>query len=333
MMKLKAVFGLVLIALAIELSSPAHALGNIVDQIDSSSLQSTVVDPSCRLRPDDPFDLGWRFTSNSHRYSGQCVESRAKRPIQILQDGPDGMQFANVLRHGRYWTATWNKNNNRPRVQFFSVHFDAGVPLVTAGHTELHFIFPEPLELVSQTSGERAQLQNLVVAWEANLPVKTGFNVLAGLMPNDAIAGRVVSLESRIPENILPSGQLRQTDIYNLRLTSREGAALFMASLRASHELGYSHFYRTLGPNCTSQLFDVMDGVLATTQKEKMSGVARFKTLPSADPIIGPGRAALVERGLIDEQTRPGSLGDCLRGEPGPLQFNEEFFSCVNAVR
>lgn len=332
MLNLKNLGSVLLFGMAACCVFEARAFGHLVERIDSdidsSNVLATVIDPSCRQQTRDSFDLGWRFTENSRKYAGQCVESRMKRPIKILKDTAEEMEFANVLHRGRYWIAHWNKNKNRPRVQYLAVHFDSGVPLVTAGHTELHFIFPKAIELVSQTTGEKASLQNLVLAWEANMPPKTSFNIVFGLVPDDAIAGRVISLESRIPENILPDGSLRRTEIYNLHLSDAEGAAILHESLRTSDRLGYSRFYRTLGPNCTSELFDVVDEVLRVTKKGRMASVMPFQTLPVPDPIIGPGHAALIERGLIDAGATPGDLGSCLHGK-----FDQAFYQCVSAAK
>lgn len=266
---------------------------------------ATKVDDSCRQQRKDSFDLGWRFGRVSQSYAGRCLDTQTMRPAKILVNSRSEMQFANFYHEGQYWIAKWNKNLNRPKVQYFGVHFDSGIAFIKAGHTELHFIFPKSIELVSQTTGEHKSTRNVVITWQAVFPPEVEYNLMIGLQPNFALAGRVLSLDARIPENILPDGTSRPIDVYDLNLTSTESAFLFQESVRESDYLAFKHFYLTLDLNCTSMLFDLVDEVLTMMDPKRMIRVARFKTNISADPILGPGHDALIVRRLITPLIQP----------------------------
>ena len=281
------------------------------------STHATDVDPACRQQHNDPFDLGWRLSKKSEAFPLVCLSTLTMRPVQILGDSRTTMRFANFYHKGLYWTASWNKQTNRPKVQFYNVHFDSGVAFVIAGHTELQFAFPEDIDLVSQTTGEHQTTRNVVISWEAVFPKGVAYNLVMGIAPSYGLAGRVLSLETRVPENILPDGSLRQTDVYDLSLTSAEGAFLFQESVRESSGLGFSQFYETIAKNCTSQLFDILDAVLQTMDPKRLVGVGPFQTEVVLDPIIKPSREALISRGLIKANTKPKNLAKLMNLPPG----------------
>ncbi len=265
----------------------------------TAGASATWIDSRCRQQTRDAFDLGWRLSSVSQNYPLQCLNTQTMRPIKILLHSNQEMQFANFYHEGQYWIAHWNKNSNRPKVQYYGIHFDSGIKFITAGHTELHFSFPQGLELTSQTTGEHKTTKDVIISWQAVFPRGISYDLITGIQPNFGLAGRVLSLEARIPENILPDGTLRPTDVYDLHLTSTESAFLFQESLRESDYVSFDHFYLTLNLNCTSMLFDLLDHVLQTMEPQRLQGVPRFKTEISVDPIIGAGHRALLARGLI----------------------------------
>ncbi|MFN7730075.1 MAG: DUF4105 domain-containing protein [Bdellovibrio sp.] len=272
---------------------------------------ATVIDPQCQQQRQDQFDRGWRIGPESVEYGGLCVNTKSVRPIEILAENAESIEFANFYHAGRYWKARWSKSD-LPTVQYLGVHFDVGIPLVKPAHTELRFRFAQGLRLSSQRKDQsgtekRLVLKEVIVSWEAQFPENVSYSFLKGLQKNYPVAGRVLSLPARITEHFVPGKKLRQVDQYQLALSRREGAAVFLNSLRQSNQMRLSEYYGTLQKNCTDLLFTTLDVVLAQYRGLQ---VRPFQTVMGPDPILGPGRQALEERGLIQLNQKATDLAE-----------------------
>jgi hypothetical protein len=277
------------------------------ENIDGSP-RAVVIDSKCRQDRHDKFDLGWRFTENSKDFAGKCVNTTSVRALVMLPTSEeDHLRFANFYHDGKYWEADWSEAD-APEVQYFGVHFNSGVPFVTAGHTELHFFFPQGLKLISQNSSETAVIQNAVISWEATYPNGEEYNLFTGIQDNFALTGRLKSLEATVKEQTLPDGTMRVVDVYDLSLSKREASTLFKDSVIESEALGPYEFYLTLGRNCTSMLFDTIDAALKLSRPALMKDVSPFVTSADNNPIIGPSYNALLARKLINPGVKTKTL-------------------------
>lgn len=261
---------------------------------------AVLVDSACKKSRTDSYDRGWRISADSHSFANQCVKASSVRPAIIERHDEGSVSFANFYHRGKFWKARWSKAD-QPAVRFLVVHFASGVPGVRAAHTELRFFFPKGLELTSHVGNERAVVKDVIMSWEAVFTDTGKYSFLAGLKDNYPIAGRFLSLQARVPENFPAGTTPRRVDQFDLNLSKAEGAALFADLLRESHRRGYRSFYNTLSMNCTTQLFDGIDRVLAASSGQS-SG--RFRTILSPDPIVGPSVRALSLRRLIRDTTK-----------------------------
>lgn len=259
---------------------------------------ATTIDSSCRQDRQDIGDKGWRLSAESQKYRGQCLTTKSVRPVVKVSETSQQLVFQNFYHQGRYWTARWDKADT-VKVRYLGVHFDVAIPLVKPAHTELRFSFRRGLQLTSQDSvksGPVVIVKDVIISWEAVFPHDVSYDFMTGTKPNYGLAGRVLSLQARIPENFVPGEKLRQVDQYELDFSAKEAAALFRFSIDRSHSMGLRYFYSTLRQNCTDMMFANIDQVLRQMRGQNPQA---FRTPPTPDPIIGPAHRALVYRKLI----------------------------------
>lgn len=254
-----------------------------------------VNDPSCALSKSDPYETPTRVGSGSALYAGQCLDTDRFRPAILVEENDEYIKFANYKHEDKYWTATLKKNAQIAKVYFQVVRFDV-VTGVTAAHTQFRVIFQKGSEIelsLNTDASVKAQIQDLVVSYEASRPnaQEIPYNFAHGFIDNYISVARVMSGVQRLAESTENT-----TEQYELNFPLEEDKmALVLGAIEQSSKEKFSRFYNTLKPNCTTEVFDLIDRL--PSQKNK--GNEPFLTVISNDPVAGPSVTALKERKIL----------------------------------
>lgn len=244
----------------------------------------------------NPYTQEALFPEDSIKFAGQPVDLDRFRPAFITENSDTGaMLVENILHEGKYWTLTLPSTQNIDTVTMQVARFGA-VPGVTAAHVQLGFrALPEDgLFQLTRPGGERAELSNLVVSFEAARPEGESYNFFAGFEPNYLIVGRLASGEQRVEEytdDVV-------TEQYPIKLQEGEATDLLLRAIQRSHDIGLDLFYDTLKPNCVTEAFGILDQTPSVAQNSPVP----FLTILGTDPVAGPTIEALSERGVLLER-------------------------------
>jgi hypothetical protein len=268
----------------------------------SSAFAATPVpeSTSCIEVPGDAYDPG--KVMDFGKYKGQCVDTSIKRPANIISQDDDTITFANFLNDGKYWIARVPKHGVA-RAIFQIEDFPTGVSFVKAAHTQLRIVMQpgSELELTPQTPTPDSSVAPIKVSdfnWslEYAAPAGVSYDIFHGELDEYALVERIVSTHDRGSEQILvDKNTVRQ---YQLKIpTQAELDALLVNGISDSDKVRMDEAYLTLGRNCTTELFNLID----QTVKYPFV-VAPFATwiINFLDPIAGPSLDSLQERQLID---------------------------------
>jgi hypothetical protein len=260
-------------------------------------------DPTC-ANAKDPFDIGYRITSQSTDQGDLCVNGERFRPLMNLRIESDQVSLQNYFYRDQFWKADFQLNEDSLEAVFFHIKRFATVKGVDAAHTQVRYRFKKgfEIELTNQLSGEKAKVGDLVVSFEAAYSKQKKYNFALGTLPNYPLVARIGETATFLGEAVYPLEQ------YELNLSAKERVSLLTASLKRSEKLGISSFYNTLRPNCTSEQFDLFD------QIERIKGKAqKFLTVLSGDPIATPSIQGLQNRGLLKQRVQ--NYGDEAKGQ------------------
>lgn len=252
------------------------------------------LDPSC-AKTADPDEASYRFTSLSKKYSGQCVDSQRFRAIQNLKVANNIVEVNNYQHEREFWKAEFSiAPENIDSVYFQVVRFPI-LGIVEAGHAQIRFKLKQPVQLKSQSNPSKvAQVQDVLVSFEATFPENEKYNFALGAMDNFGLIARVMSMEQKRLDS--PTAPFEQ---YELNLTSAESSQLLRTSLSRASSIGKRYAYNTLRPNCATEAFDLLDGL------ERLKGkFPPFLTVISNDPVAQPSIQALRERGLLKQRVQ-----------------------------
>ncbi len=257
----------------------------------------------------DIFENPTRIGNQSNKYSGQCIDSDRFRNAEVINNNEEEIQFANYQHQNSFWKATINKNSVIKAVYFQIVRFNV-VSGITAAHTQMRFAFEEPevLKLESQQRTETTFNSDLIISFEASRPEGVSYNFAHGAVDNYLSVARVVSGAQRLSEsteNIIEQ--------YELNISQEERMQLLINGIELSDSTKFNRFYNTIKPNCTTDLFDLIDAL----PSQQLKNPEPFLTVISNDPIAGPSIEGLKERNLL--LTRFANLRDEVeRGESKP---------------
>lgn len=255
---------------------------------------ATQIASECK-KTDDQFELGAKFSEKTYQNKGQCLDEEVFRPAIITSDNDEFLEFANYQHAGKFWTTKISKSQPIEATYVQVLRFNV-VQGVTAAHVQYRMTFPKenPIILTAQdNSGETATVSDIIVSFEAARPKGVGYNFALGVLDSFAIIGRITSGEFKLEEKSKEGAIFEQ---YQIDLGSDKNEIdVLINSIKRSAEYGVDTYYNTLWPNCTTEVFDLIDETLKLQEK----GTERFLTVMSNDPIAGPTITALEDRSIL----------------------------------
>lgn len=249
-------------------------------------------DASCTQSPSDRYEKAVRVAADFGKYRGQCIDSNEFRVPEILSESSTHIRVANVLHDGRFWVASFPKQDQDIKVFEFLARRDSKI-IFKGGHTELLITFKKPVKLVSQGDQlKTVRIRNFVYSVEAASPKDVDYSFFKGMSPNFLLVGRLLTAKQSISEETTS-----RYERYPLILGYQEKAQMLKLVLEQTVGFGYSSVYSTFNRNCTSTLINIADAL--PRFKDYQLG---HKSSVSLDPVIGNGVKALKKRGLVGER-------------------------------
>lgn len=265
---------------------------------EASNISST--DDLCAFSS-DTYETPTRIGTDSKKFTSQCIDTQQFRPAVIIEETDESIQFANYYHNNKYWTATLSKKAEVESVYFHIVRFNV-VTGVTAAHTQYRVKFkagsqleltPQNTETTEDSQLEKLMVNDLVISFEAARPKNIPYNFALGAVNNYLSVARVLSGAQRVSEK----GD-NDTEQYEVLIPKNEKLLFAIMGIKKSSGYGFSRFYNTLRPNCTTDVFDLIDE-LPSQQANKAEP---FLTVISNDPVAGPSLDGLKERGLLGKR-------------------------------
>jgi hypothetical protein len=272
---------------------------------------ATVADSSCAFSK-DPFEKPARIGAESSDLAGQCLNTDLYRaPVDLqIDEVNQTITFKNYHYRGGFWAASIPARPGAIADAIVEIKkFQVGA--VMAAHTHLRFRMTQgtPITIVNQITGEQVQIDDIAVSWEAALVKGVPFNIAKAALPVNPIVGRVGETATIFLE--APRPHMEQ---YVLNLSAAERVLLLKNALQRSANEGTTTWYNTLHPNCTTEIFDVLD-----TLPRLRGRVDRFVVSASSDPVAGPTVQALVARNLISQRIQ--NFEDEMKGNVQTLRI------------
>lgn len=236
------------------------------------------------------FELPVQIGQGSQKYPGQCLDTDRFRAAQVLLESGEFVQFGNYLHQDQYWTATVNKAAVIEQVYLQVVRFTVAGGVV-AGHAQYRVKMAPGHEIQLQAGGKTSTTNDVIISFEAARPKDISYNFAHGMADNYILVGRVASGEQRAKEY----GEDFTIEQYKMTLPAADQMTFLIQGLKASEKRGYATFYDTLKPNCTTEVFDIIDQLPSQRSKRNEA----FLTVISNDPVVGPTIEGLVERDLF----------------------------------
>lgn len=279
---------------------------------NSNSLAG-IDDLSCAIS-DSQFEVPTIISTSSKQFSGQCIDSKRFRPAVITSKNKTTLTFENYLHENKYWTAKLSQTAEVESVYVQIIKFNI-ISGVTAAHVQLRAKFSAGSEIKLSSGSEEILVNDIVVSFEAARPKGVSYNFALGVVDNYLLVGRIASGAQRLSEY----SKENQTEQYLLDLDKNDRLELLMSALQLSNDSKMKRFYNTLKPNCTTEIFDLIDRL----PSQELKGSEPFLTMISNDPVAGPTLDGLQERNLLTK--RVANLRDEL--ENGATQAPKEIAS------
>ncbi len=239
-------------------------------------------------------------------FAGQAVDTGKFRAPTLLRMDTDYVWVKNFMHEGKFYIAKISRFHvKEARVQTMPFPIAPGV---MAGHVQIRFLMEEGHEIeLLDDAGEvrKGVVSDLIVSYEAALPVGGTYNFAFGVLKANPLVGRLVSGQQKLYEG----GPDRAILQYRLPLTGEEKSELLEYFLKDSHTIGMKYFYNTIVRNCTTSIFDGID----TLPRIRKLGLGQFLTHLGGDPVIGPALVALLDR-FGDDLVQVQDMRDEARG-------------------
>lgn len=270
---------------------------------------------SCIVDPQDPFEPNQRMEKGP--LGPLCINPVLRRSVKLLPPEtaakyfdvirPGDVVLANFSHQGRFWVAripVAAAARVMLQVQYFPV---AKLPVwgdVLVAHTQFRFGFAEgekillkEQSLATTVASPAVELDGMIFSVENTGPFGEKFDAWKGVRGNYHIAYRAVSVADKFKWMVTDQGHL--VTQHGLRFSPVQTRRLLADALAEGHRYGLGREYNTIGPNCSTELFVLLD---------RVTGEWRW----SRPAIPNAAVNALRTRGLLDEKN------------PLP-SFNEEF--------
>lgn len=251
-------------------SNLAHAVGE--------AFVPTYVEGTCIVDASDPFEPNQRMTAGPLK--DLCINPVLRRTAEILPLEEAKKYFelrtgdvvvSNFSHQGKFWLAripVAAAENVRLLVENFPM---AKIPLlgtINIAHTQLRFGFmQERILLKPQTrqtdrSTPPVVLNEMIFSVENTGPFGEKFDGGKGMKGYYNIAYRAVSVDDKIDWMITKQGH--RVDQYALSLSPADAKRLLHTALQEGTRYGVQRTYGTLGPNCSTELFVLVDRAAGT---------------------------------------------------------------------
>ncbi len=249
-------------------------------------------DKACSVS-DSAFEVPTLISKASNNFSGQCVDSNRFRPAVIISKSDSALTFENYLHENKYWRAELSRNAKVESVFVQIIRFNI-VSGVTAAHVQIRFKLKEGNEIKLSSESETVNVDDIIISFEAARPKNVGYNFALGIVDNYLLVGRIASGAQRLSEY----DEENKTEQYKLKLEGDDSIELLQSAIQLSHDSRMERFYNTLKPNCTTEIFDLIDSL----PSQQLNGSAPFLTMISNDPVAGPTIDGLNERRLLEKR-------------------------------
>ncbi|MES3037099.1 MAG: hypothetical protein V4736_04255 [Bdellovibrionota bacterium] len=237
----------------------------------------------------DPFEPASRFTQHSHEFKGKCVDTNRYRYAQKVLHTARKLVIANFHHDNQFWIAHIPLEAKAWGESFFQFVPFPEVLGVNAAHTQLKFRLNPgfSIKLFSSPGMPPIELTEFIYSVEAAMPPNFDYNIIKGTRNNYALAGRFISVKQSIDDKGMPIDNA-------LNLTGDEISFVVRTAVDVSQSLKFNHFYNTFTNNCANQAFNVLDRL-----PRLVGQYPPFHIVYWFDPVMGPSRKALAERGIL----------------------------------
>lgn len=168
------------------------------------------------------------------------------------------------------------------------------IPGVIAGHVQARFVMNPGFEIElydPETNQLVDSVKDMIVSYEAVLPVGGSYNFALGSVDSSPLVGRIVSGQQKFSE-----GPDRQFGQYRVPITGLESAQLLSYYLNDAIKIKMDLYYNTIIRNCTTTIFDGIDSLDRFKTMISNGSLSPFLTTIGGDPVIGPAVNGLLDR-------------------------------------
>ncbi|MDB5037876.1 MAG: hypothetical protein JWQ35_1404, partial [Bacteriovoracaceae bacterium] len=263
---------------------------------------------SCVKDKKDPYDPG--VVLKGGRDNDKCADTSTVRTPVIIEETNDSITFANFL-HGRsWWIATIDKRGiDEVYLQTPVFKLPLGITslngiknlvgqLILSSHVELRFVMNKnsPVQLRSQTKGDTSTAT--VDSFEVNPEPFNG----------NRIATEFVSEFDRKTDS-LGFNWYDFTAQTELSLDREGRKHLFETAVKHSLAKGYKDFFGLLtATNCIITTVQILSEAFPLSQGTSPDG--HISLFNFYDPTVGNSHKALIQLGLIDQNSAEFTLSD-----------------------
>lgn len=279
----------------------------------------------------------WVVRQDVPSYGGQLIDSKKFLPVEGLKFLDDDPLLSSEEKALGVRVASFE--NFLHNQQFFSAKIKIGPGMIQSmmvqlqpfslggvaesGHVQARFVMSPENPIVLTRGDVTVTVPDMIVSYEAALPVGEIYNAPRFVLDRVPLVGRVVSADQKYSE-----GTDRLTRQFYINYREEEKSFLLEYFLRDSHKIAMSEFYRTHSNNCAIRIFDVLD-LLMIKFRERFRNMEPkpFQLVLGPDSISGPTINAVVERtqnvlgleaveiqDMRDEYTGVTSLGEISGG-------------------
>lgn len=267
---------------------------------ESANAKLDVVPKSCSSDLSDPYAPNVTMTRGI--YKNQCMDTSAKRAVQVLNLDSQTLEIANFRYMGKFYKAIIPRQGFEG-LSYTVIDLNGKVLTEYLGVQVTHVEFkikmkPEsPVILYSQKTDSVQAVQKIsefVISYNYMAPPGVEYSPKKGLDEN--LYASVIQMFAF--EDEVQIRKAKKQNIYEIKLTLDPQLIerLVTSAAIKSGRVGYHLAYDTWTNNCATQLFDIMDEAFQIQGRVKRF---RFKWYRLQDTSLKPAIKALKSRGLI----------------------------------
>ncbi len=257
--------------------SAFYLVGSLAFAQEATEKQPTYILATCIVDAADPYAPDVRMNTGPLR--DLCVNPTTRRSAYILSplefqnyfnETPGTVVIANFSHENKFWFAQIPLARVKTvtlQMQYFPVAKLPVVGEIDVTHTQMRFQFEEGTQILlkpqlrSTTLETPAVVLNEMVFSVENIgPYGEKFDAIKGMQQNYHIAYRAVSMQDKY--NWMVVQQHHTVTQTRIKLDPEQVQNLLKLSLMRAHKYSTFRNYGTLGPNCSSELFNLLDTLL-----------------------------------------------------------------------